>query len=583
VAVELARSKGADRELARTLERLAVKVAELEALQVAHELLGRDLTGFARGAELVRQAETLVGAGVPYAEAIHLSEPGLVELTLEEASPLVERLAALADDTDDVIEVYERQVSRTRAPGDRVRALARAAQVAAERDQVERAQGFFELALAGIPSADTLAIVTEYAVASDHATKGDQLRRALIHALSHSGTGARDGGRTRAALLRRAAQIARLDLGDIDLAFSLLGDALIAQVDDITLDVVEALGREIGSPSRSDAAFTRALSEVFDPPLVRMLLARRARLRREDLGDLVGAAADLKKLHDLSPSDRAVLEQLSALLSELGDYRAIVQLYEDLILRGKDMNVRAELARRVARMWEEQLQDPREAADAWRRVLRLKQSDPEATSGLERAKSNMLKKADPDSGIEAYAPPSHDSVAPAASAASAAPASILPETRASVALPPSAPGSETSLEVDFSADQTGEDPREAATARIANADTVPFPVAPAAIPSGRPTPRVPIDQFIAASSEFTPSAGFLAALPREVVELNSVELIDHPPEVDSLEQTLARPYRPISGEVEVEVSIEENEDSEDEEDVTDDLTNDVAEIRRDHS
>jgi hypothetical protein len=56
-------------------------------------------------------------------------------------------------------------------------------------------------------------------------------------------------------------------------------------------------------------------------------------------------------------------------------------------------------------MWEEQLQVPREAAVAWRRVLRMKAGDPEATAGLERAKSNMLKKPDPNAGPEQYAPP----------------------------------------------------------------------------------------------------------------------------------------------------------------------------------
>jgi hypothetical protein len=68
------------------------------------------------------------------------------------------------------------------------------------------------------------------------------------------------------------------------------------------------------------------------------------------------------------------------------------------------MNARAELARKVARMWEEQLKDARETADAWRRVLRMKPGDTEATQGLERAKANMLKKADPGAS-DAYAPP----------------------------------------------------------------------------------------------------------------------------------------------------------------------------------
>src|SRR5262249_59143273 len=116
--------------------------------------------------------------------------------------------------------------------------------------------------------------------------------------------------------------------------------------------------------------------------------------------------------HDLSPTDHGVMADLSGLLTELGDYRGMVQLYEDQILRGKDMNARADLARKVARMWEEQLKDPREAADAWRRVLRMKQGDPEATSGLERAKSNMLKKPEPGGELEAYAPPKIPPTAP---------------------------------------------------------------------------------------------------------------------------------------------------------------------------
>ena len=56
-------------------------------------------------------------------------------------------------------------------------------------------------------------------------------------------------------------------------------------------------------------------------------------------------------------------------------------------------------------IWEEQLQDAREAADAWRRVLRMKAGDEEATGGLERAKAQNLKKPDPAMAKEAYAPP----------------------------------------------------------------------------------------------------------------------------------------------------------------------------------
>jgi hypothetical protein len=269
---------------------------------------------------------------------------------------------------------------------------------------MDRARGFFELALTGAPTDDTLALLETTARDGDRVTGGEKLRRTLATAMAQGGQGARDGGRTRGALLRRAASMAHRDLNDVEQAFAWLGDALVAHVDVMTLDALEGLGDEVGDPRRSEAALTHALSEVFDGPLVRQLLARRAKVRREHMDDKAGAATDLKKLHDLSPTDQAVMEDLSSLLVELGDYRGMVQLYEDQILRGKDMNARADLARKVARMWEEQLTDAREAADAWRRVLRMRAGDAEATAGLERAKQNMLKRPDPEAS-DAYAPP----------------------------------------------------------------------------------------------------------------------------------------------------------------------------------
>jgi tetratricopeptide (TPR) repeat protein len=404
VAVEIIRSKGADRELAEQLEGLAVKTGDQDALSIAHDLLAKEMQGGERATELVRQAEARVKAGAPRNEALQHGEAGLTSVPAGEAGPLLERLAELAQKPNDVIDLYERQVSRSKAPADRTRALARAAQVAGQRSQLDRARGFYELALGGSPTDDTLDVLEESAREGDEKFGGEKLRRALCAAMAAGGQGARDGGRTRGALLRRAASISHRDLNDLEQSFTWLGDALVAHVEAITLDALDALGREVNDLRRSEATITRALTEVFDGPLVRQLLGRRAKLRREDLDDKPGAAADLKKLHDLSPTDQAVMDDLSGLLTELGDYRGMVQLYEDQILRGKDMSARAELARKVARMWEEQLQDPREAADAWRRVLRMKQGDTEATAGLERAKTNMLKKPDPDAS-DAYAPP----------------------------------------------------------------------------------------------------------------------------------------------------------------------------------
>lgn len=439
VAIELIRTKGADKRLAEHLEELSVKTGDHDALVVAHELLAREVQGEERGNELVRQAEVRVKAGMPRADAISHGEQGLPFIPPAEVEPLLERLAQLAAKPVDVIDLYERQVTRSKAPADRVRALARAAQVASMRGQPERARGFFELALTGAPADDTLGVLETAAREGDKFGGGDRLRRALCQALAAGGHGARDGGRTRANLLRRAAMITHRDLHDIEQAFTWLGDALVAHVDSLTLDMLESLGIDGGDPRRAEAALSHALGEVFDGPLVKQLLGRRAKIRRDQLVEPVNAAADLKKLHDLSPQDQGVMDELAGLLMELNDYKSLVQLYEDQILRGKDMNARAELARKVARIWEEQLADGRESADAWRRVLRMKAGDTEATQGLERAKAGSLKKPEGDPKF-VYAPPklvSEQPVPPPARAKEKAAPEATGSIPASASVPPS--------------------------------------------------------------------------------------------------------------------------------------------------
>lgn len=395
VAMELARSRGADRDLAEKLEQLATKLKDLDALGVAHDLLGKEMSGVARAAELVRQAEVQVQAGVDPIEAMQHGESALTSVPPAEVEPLLTRLAALTPAPGHVIDLYERQVGRCRAPADRLVALARAAQVAAERGANDRARSFFELALGGGVQDETITALEGAARLGDDKAGGTALRAILADALAAGGQGSRDGGRTRGALLRRAATLAHRDLLDVNKAFGWLGDALITHVDDASLEALEQLGRDVNDIPRVEATLSRALDEVFDGPLVRKLLHRRAKLRRDVVGDRKGAAVDLKKLHDLSPSDLDVMNDLSSLLLELGDHRGMIQLYEDQILRGRDPALRAELARNVARIWEEDLGDARESADAWRRVLRMKAGDTEATAGLERAKAGNLKRTPP--------------------------------------------------------------------------------------------------------------------------------------------------------------------------------------------
>jgi tetratricopeptide (TPR) repeat protein len=155
VAVEIVHAKGADKSLAARLETLALKTSDADALEVSQDLLVAGLSGLERATELVRQAEVRVRAGLSRVEALEHGESGLGAVPPATAEKLVERLALLPEKPWEVVDLYERHATRAKNPVDRVRALARAAQVAAAKGQMNRAAGFFELALTGTPTDET--------------------------------------------------------------------------------------------------------------------------------------------------------------------------------------------------------------------------------------------------------------------------------------------------------------------------------------------------------------------------------------------------------------------------------------------
>jgi len=391
VGLELVRMKGAKQELAQSLERIAAGEKHIEAILAAFAVLERDLTGPARAEELVRQAEVLAKAGMAAKEAIVHGEQALTSVDPHEVGPLLDRLAALTSDVLGKVQVYERQVPRCKSPDDRQRALVRGAEVASGLEQEQKVSQFFELALGISGPGEALLDLGTLVREADLGAKSTRLRRAFAECLSTAGSEIRDGGKARGVFLSRAAAIADEDLGDADLALRWLGDALIAHVEEEYLDQLERMTEAKGDLGLMDSTIERALGQVVDGPLVRMLLSRRYDLRIDRLGNEAGAAEDLKRLYDLSPTDADIAARLEDTYRKAENHRGLVHLYEDQILRSRDKNVRLDLSRKVGRIWQDVLHEPRETADAWRRVLRLNSSDTEAKEGLEKAKLGMRK------------------------------------------------------------------------------------------------------------------------------------------------------------------------------------------------
>lgn len=391
LGIDLARLKGVDREVAEKLEAIALEVGDVEALRAAFGALGRELVGTPRGTEFVRQAEVLHGAGVPVTEAIVHGEEALLSVPMDEAEPFLARLAALADDKQIRVAVYERQAARAKTIEERRTSLCRAAEIALEHDERQKALEFMTLALATATPDEGLDELISHVRDLDDEAGTSSLRGLLLDVLAESGKAIRDGGRTRGTLLRRAGEIAFTELKDKARALEFFRESLIAHVDEETLTRLEDVAGESGDLKAASDVIGKALSEVHDGPLVRTLLRRRHQLRKFRLDDEAGAAEDLKKLYEISPGDTDIAEQLESHYQLTHDTRGLVHLYEDRILRSRDALLRTELSRKVAVLWQEELKNPRETADAWRRVLRLTPSDLEAKENLERAKLEMRK------------------------------------------------------------------------------------------------------------------------------------------------------------------------------------------------
>jgi hypothetical protein len=240
--------------VAAKLEATALPANDLAGLKLAFGLAVRALTGTARATELVRQAEVLVGLGAERPLALRHAEPGLPAVDPAEVGPLLDRLVALAG-IDQVIDLHERLIARTATHEERALSIAAATRTTtkASAHHLERFFANVTGVCAGEPA---LSALERLAREGDAARGGVSQRRLFAHALAVCEPEVDDAGRARAALLRRAAQMARRDLGDPDQAFEWLGDALFARLEGVLapleaqLEPLRPVGRPSASPGR---------------------------------------------------------------------------------------------------------------------------------------------------------------------------------------------------------------------------------------------------------------------------------------------------------------------------------------------
>lgn len=387
LGLDLARHRELNEESARELERIALQEKNLEVLQTLFIFVDYEGEGIERAAEQVRQAEVLAQAGLNAEEAVLHGEQALTGIPLDQAEPLLARLSQLLSSAQQKWGVYERQIARSKTREERLRALTRAAEEALQLGLPVEAQELYALGIRNCKDSSSLAELLEDFLHVDHSSQGKQRGVLLLQVLSRLASS--EPGSEQALQWMAAARLAREHLNLKEKAYELLETALTGPLTEESWQLLCAWAEQDEQWLRVDWILGRVLDQVHEGARVRQLLRYRYELRSEKLPDAPGAREVLKKLYELSPGDQEIAERLEGLYREAQDHIGLVHLYEDLILRSKDPQERAARARQVALIWQDQLEHPRETADAWRRVLRLQPGDEQAKQGLDEAKTKM--------------------------------------------------------------------------------------------------------------------------------------------------------------------------------------------------
>ncbi len=208
--------RGKDAAFLNQVEPLAVASRATELVLEIHDRRGAGLSGIARAEELIRQARVRIDLGIDRREALEHGEIGLSAVPPTEAGRLLLELADLAPDALSGVELLERHVGRCKQPADRLVALVRAYRRAIVSEGVaeEKLRELIEHTLAVQNVDDPFDALWAEARDADATDGTADRRRALLDVLVTTTAGPRDGGRTRSAQLRRAAEAMRVECDD---------------------------------------------------------------------------------------------------------------------------------------------------------------------------------------------------------------------------------------------------------------------------------------------------------------------------------------------------------------------------------
>jgi tetratricopeptide (TPR) repeat protein len=194
-----------------------------------------------------------------------------------------------------------------------------------------------------------------------------------------------DDPSAKVATLREIASLHEARGGDPDLAFDALARAWKLDVaDEQVFDALVHLGSRLAAWDELVATLEAGAGQSFDPEVAATILAKVAEIEEIQRGDHPAAIRAWRKVLEHRTEDAVALASLDRLLAVEGHADQLVKVVERRAELAEDAGVRLVLLHRAASLYEEILEQPREAIGAYKAVLAVDDADLSALEALER-------------------------------------------------------------------------------------------------------------------------------------------------------------------------------------------------------
>ncbi len=165
----------------------------------------------------------------------------------------------------------------------------------------------------------------------------------------------------------------------------------VLQLSPAYLPALRALGRLYGQDGRWDALIKMYRTEAEIAPSTEQaaaLIQKVGELYEQKVRDLNEAVSSYREVLTLAPNHVPALRALARIYRSQGDWESLIEILRAEAANRSDPTERANAIFQSAAIWEDQLQKPEAAIDAYQEVLRLAPNHTTALNQLERLLTN---------------------------------------------------------------------------------------------------------------------------------------------------------------------------------------------------